>query len=554
MAQFGFGLNINETAQETGYDQYKTSLFESLGAVAADNWNFNPVMSLFNIFGTDALGTDLFNVDGIVPAAKKSRAAGLIPRDKDLLNKEYKDLGLYFERNEYQSVVDIMVAKKKKERERQSIMSRGPAGSWNPLSGGFYVGAAKLAVGIGTSFLDPINIGASFIPIYGQARFARSIAKAKSMNVKSAKAFRNTRLKKGALEGAVGATLIEPLVYGVAQRIQADYDLYDSFFNVAFGTVIGGGLHVGAGKLKDMGTNANFQARILKNRENLSKPEGGDPEIDLYKEYYPEEVVDQMMKLDQMDAETRKILLQKGIGDMYLDEPVNIDSIVNADPTLNGTSTAELDLRLAGAKKNLETIKKDTQMIIREGGKVNKKHLQNAIKKYNDLLAERKKFEKPIDMEIIKAKKELDDAIKFSKSKVLTGIGGKERLVAEARKKYNDLLAKRKNQTEPVVNEPLVNTTKPSNELNITTKKQVKTFNDLEPSQQDFELTTKEARLIKLRTKQNASKFPLDFLDPITRKKDTLLEDAAEELDEINSKSDELKEAAADFINCTQGN
>ena len=40
---------------------------------------------------------------------------------------------------------------------------------------------------------------------------------------------------------------------------------------------------------------------------------------------------------------------------MYLDEPVNIDSIVNADPTLNGTSTAQLDLRLAGAKKNLET-------------------------------------------------------------------------------------------------------------------------------------------------------------------------------------------------------
>jgi len=492
MAQFGFGLNINDTAQETGYDQYKTSLFESLGAVAADNWNFNPVMSILNLKDVQTAGAE-------------SRAAGIIPRDKKLLNEEYRDLGLHFERNEYQSVVDIMVAKKKKERERQSIMSRGPEGSWNPLSGGFYVGAAKLAVGIGTSFLDPINIGASFIPIYGQARFARSIAKAKSMNVKSAKAFRNTRLKKGLLEGAVGATLIEPLVYGVAQRIQADYDLYDSFFNVAFGTVIGGGLHVGAGKLKDMGTNANFQARILTNRENLSKPEGGDPEIDLYKEYYPEEVVDQMMKLDQMDAETRKILLQKSIGDMQLDEPVNIDSIVNADPTLNGTSTAELDLRLAGAKKNLETIKKDTQMIIREGGKVNKKHLQKAIKKYNDLLTERKKF------------------VNTTK-------------------------------TKPVVNEPLVNTTKASNELNITTKKQIKTFNDLEPTQQDSELTTKEARLIKLRTKQNAAKLPFDFRDPITGKKDTLLEKTGEELDEVNSKSNEIKETIEDFINCSQGN
>ena len=126
-------------------------------------------------------------------------------------------------------------------------------------------------------------------------------------------------------------------------------------------------------------------------------------------------------------------------------------------------------------------------------------------------------------------------------------------------KKYNNLLTERKkfvktNKTKPVVNEPLVNTTKPSNELNITTKKQIKTFNDLEPTQQDSELTTKETRLIKLRTKQNAAKLPLDFLDPITGKKDTLLEKTGEELDEVNSKSNEIKEMAADFINCTQGN
>ena len=485
MAQFGFGLNINETAQETGYDQYKTSLFESLGAVASDNWNFNPVMSLFTLSDVQSAG-------------EESRAKNIVPRNRKLLNEEYKDLGLYFERDEYQSVVDIMVKKKKRERERQSIMERGPKGSWNPLSGGFYVGAAKLAVGIGTSFLDPINIGASFIPIYGQARFARSIAKAKGMGEKSAKAFRRTRLKRGAIEGAGGALLIEPLVYGVAQRIQADYDIYDSFLNVAFGSVIGGGLHVGAGKLKDMNTNAKFQARILTNRENLSKPEGGDPEIDLYKEYYPEEVVDQMMKLDQMDAETRKILLQKSIGDMQLDEPVNIDSIVNADPTLNGTSTAELDLRLAGAKKNLEIIKKDTQMIIREGGKVNKKHLQNAIKKYNDLLAERKKF------------------VKTTK-------------------------------TEPVITDPIVNRKKVSKEMPSESPQKIIT-------NEDVQLKTAEERLVKLRTKQNDAGLPLEFTNKSTGQKDATLKEADEALEEVNSKSDDIEAGFADYINCINGN
>ena len=485
MAQFGFGLNINETAQETGYDQYKTSLFESLGAVASDNWNFNPVMSLFTLSDVQSAG-------------EESRAKNIVPRNRKLLNEEYKDLGLYFERDEYQSVVDIMVKKKKRERERQSIMERGPKGSWNPLSGGFYVGAAKLAVGIGTSFLDPINIGASFIPIYGQARFARSIAKAKSMNVKSAKAFRRTRLKKGALEGAVGATLIEPLVYGVAQRIQADYDLYDSFFNLAFGSVIGGGLHVGAGKLKDMNTNANFQARIRINRENLSKGDNGKPEVDLYKEYYPDEVVNEMMRLDQMDSETRKLLLQKSIGDMQLDEPVNTGPIANADPTLNGTSTAELDLQLIGAKKNLEIIKKQTQEIIKDGGKVNKKHLQKAIKKYNDLLAKRKKL------------------IKTTK-------------------------------TEPVITDPVVNRKKVSKEMPSESPQKIIT-------NEDVQLKTAEERLVKLRTKQNDAGLPLEFTNKSTGQKDATLKEADEALEEVNSKSDDIEAGIADYINCTNGN
>ena len=485
MAQFGFGLNTIKTAQETGYDQYKTSLFESLGAVASDNWNFSPVISIKNMSNIGAASTE-------------SRKAGLLPIDKNLLNEEYRDLGLFFERNEYQSVVDIMVDRKKKERERQSIMARGPQGSWNPLSGGFYVGAAKLAVGIGTSFLDPINIAASFIPIYGQARFARSIAKAKGMGTKSAKAFRNTRLKRGAIEGAGGALLLEPLVYGAAQRIQADYDLYDSLLNVAFGTVLGGGLHVGAGKLRDINTNAKFQARILTNRENLSKPEGGDPEVDLYKEYYPDEVVNEMMKLDQMNPETRDLLLQKSIGDLMLDEPVNIGPIVNADPTLNGRSTQQLDLQLMGAKKNLEIIKRDTQMIIREGGKVNKIHLQKAIKKYNDLLAERKKFVNTT-------------------------------------------------RTEPVITDPIVNRKKFSKEMATEYPQRIIT-------NEDVQLKTAETRLVKLRTMQNDAGLPLEFTNKSTGQKDATLKDANEALEEVNSKSDDIEAGVADYINCINGN
>nr|BAR15361.1 putative internal virion protein D [uncultured Mediterranean phage uvMED] len=473
MAQFGFGLNINKTAQETGYDQYKTNLFESLGAVAKDNWNYNPVISLMTYGDT-------------LEAEKESRLLNIEPVDRNVLNERYKDIGLYFEQDEYQSVVNIMVDQKEKELERQSIIQRGPKGSWNPLNGGFYVGAAKLATGIGVSFLDPINIGVSFIPVFGQANFAR---------VAATTSFRTARLARGAVEGAVGATLVEPLIYGVAQKVQADYDLVDSFMNIGFGSVIGGGLHVGAGKLKDIKTARDFEARILANRENLSTVEGGEPEINFYKEYYPADS-ELMMRLEQTDPELRKRLLAKAIGDQQLDEPVNVTDIANADPVINGTSTKQLDIQLNAARKNL------------------------------------------------------DDAIKFSKSDELTAKGSKEKLVADARKKYNELLTEKQKlnkevRTEPVVNETKINSKKISDDLELNSVKN----STVRAEPQDTRIKISEERLLKIRTAQSEKGLNLKF-----GPEDTTLKAASEQLDEVNSKSQEIDDIVADYINCSNGN
>jgi len=311
----GFGLNVDETAQETGYDKYEVSLFESLGAVAADNWNFNPVMSLWNYSDlSEARNKSKFNKENMV--------------DRLELNKEYAKIGLYFEEDEYQSVVDIMVREKNEERARQNIMMRGPKGSWNPLSGGFYVGAAKFATGLATSMVDPINIAASFIPVFGQTNFARLVAK---------QGFTKARAVRGAVEGAVGATLVEPIVYGVAQSLQADYDMYDSFLNVTFGTVLGSGLHVGAGKLKDINTRRKFNEKIAEGKRILGDDTETDIDINLYREYYPEN--SQIMKdLEATDPNTRKMLLQKALGDALLDDAIDVTPIANADPVLRNSS------------------------------------------------------------------------------------------------------------------------------------------------------------------------------------------------------------------------
>jgi len=311
----GFGLNIDETAQETGYDKYEVSLFESLGAVAADNWNFNPVMSLWNYSDlSEARNKSKFNKENMI--------------DRLELNKEHAKIGLYFEEDEYQSVVDIMVREKNEERARQNIMMRGPRGSWNPLSGGFYVGAAKFATGLATSMVDPINVAASFIPVFGQTNFARLVAR---------QGFTKARAVRGAVEGAVGATLVEPIVYGVAQSLQADYDMYDSFLNVTFGTVLGSGLHVGAGKLKDINTRRKFNEKIAEGKRILGDDTETDIDINLYREYYPEN--SQIMKdLEATDPNTRKMLLQKALGDALLDDAIDVTPIANADPVLRNSS------------------------------------------------------------------------------------------------------------------------------------------------------------------------------------------------------------------------
>ena len=311
----GFGLNVDETAQETGYDKYEVSLFESLGAVAADNWNFNPVMSLWNYSDlSEARNKSKFKKENMI--------------DRLELNKEHAKIGLYFEEDEYQSVVDIMVREKNEERARQNIMMRGPRGSWNPLSGGFYVGAAKFATGLATSMVDPINVAASFIPVFGQTNFARLVAR---------QGFTKARAVRGAVEGAVGATLVEPIVYGVAQSLQADYDMYDSFLNVTFGTVLGSGLHVGAGKLKDINTRRKFNEKIAEGKRILGDDTETDIDINLYREYYPEN--SQIMKdLEATDPNTRKMLLQKALGDALLDDAIDVTPIANADPVLRNSS------------------------------------------------------------------------------------------------------------------------------------------------------------------------------------------------------------------------
>jgi hypothetical protein len=135
-----------------------------------------------------------------------------------------------------EGALDILMRRKQEELQRQVILSSGPRGSV-PVS---------ILAGFAASAIDPLNITSAFIPVVGEARYARMLANASGVAGRA-----GVRAGVGALEGAVGAALVEPLVLSNAREYQADYDMSDSLANIAFGSVLGAGLHSLGGAYSD---------------------------------------------------------------------------------------------------------------------------------------------------------------------------------------------------------------------------------------------------------------------------------------------------------------
>lgn len=127
---------------------------------------------------------------------------------------------------------------------KQRELSRQAKGAMNQS---MFSHLAGFAGGLAGSAIDPINIASAFVPIVPEARLATMLGKAGS----SALGRAAVRAQVGATEGAVGALMIEPFTYAMAQYEQMDYTPVDSFMNVVFGGLLGGGLHMAGGAVYD---------------------------------------------------------------------------------------------------------------------------------------------------------------------------------------------------------------------------------------------------------------------------------------------------------------
>jgi hypothetical protein len=225
----------NRALRQLGIDAYPASTSDVLGATAEDAWSLNPT----NVLGRAVRRGPEFDLESVGAEFGVETMGNPRPRptlSKDEANEKWGIKGeLSFEADTPEEIARELYELKRAELRRKNVLSRG--------QGGFVETAGQFAVGLGVSALDPLNIASAFIPVVAPARYAIWASRFGTTGA---------RALKGGVEGFTGAAAVEPIVLAGARYEQADYDATDSMLNLAFGTVLGGGLHVGLGKVGDL--------------------------------------------------------------------------------------------------------------------------------------------------------------------------------------------------------------------------------------------------------------------------------------------------------------
>lgn len=165
---------------------------------------------------------------------------------------------LSFKSNISDAVASDLNGEKRRQMLREDAISGGPQG--------VAASVARGAAGMIPQFMDPLNLGVSFVPGLGDARIAsllgegavaatrmgaEGIAGALTRQVARTEATGALlgasspgRLLQGASQGVMGQAALEPLNYAFAREDHNDWSMGQALGDIAFGGVLGGGLHM----------------------------------------------------------------------------------------------------------------------------------------------------------------------------------------------------------------------------------------------------------------------------------------------------------------------
>lgn len=296
---------ITRTAPRgTILEDYTASLSDVLGAAAGEAFTRNPIPSLRRgIEQADEYGPIIAAPDEMGGAT--IRGAPPTPMlSPEEANERGAPYGLTYDEETPQGLVDRQIELKRAEVARQAVLRRG--------RGGIGEGAARFATELLVTATDPLAVASAFVPVVREARFASWAARHGATRA---------RLARGAVEGGVGAALIEPIILQQVLAEQAEYGLLDSLLNVTVGTALGGGLHTIGGAFGDA---------IARSR--------GEPTL--------------MERVAGARAETREAALRSSVAQLAEGRQVDVDAILRSDPAyraplLRQTDEAPLRQRLA---------------------------------------------------------------------------------------------------------------------------------------------------------------------------------------------------------------
>lgn len=201
---------LNRSASELG-----STTTERLGAQFAGAFEDNPVplvMRLNDIASANRRGN-------FIPRADAQRIAEQNGAMLDLPGDGVSSEAL-----------DIMIESALKRQRRQAVIESAPQGMG--------VAAAGFATELGAGLLDPAGFALNFVPVVGQ-----STRLALATNSARVSTRLGARTAVGAIEGAVGQAMVEPLTGYVYRQEGREYGAMDAATNIAFGTVLGSTAH-----------------------------------------------------------------------------------------------------------------------------------------------------------------------------------------------------------------------------------------------------------------------------------------------------------------------
>ena len=283
--------------------EFTAPLSEVLGAEADRAWLYSPLSSIIR-------GSELSEAQGDTQVREDVKELDPVSRlkryrdgsawehapdtgtgaflDKDTAQEQITESKLPLKAPEQgitQGALDILIERKKNEQRLTDSLNRAESS--------VLTGAAQLATGLGVTILDPLNIASALIPVMGPARYANLLAQRTTAFSRGA-----FRANVGARSGAVGAAVVEPIILSAAQAEQAEYDMSDSLLNIAFGSILGGGLHAGGGAVKDA-----LAARRAKITPEGAASEALDATTPAVREELGRSAVSQMASGRQVDVE-----------------------------------------------------------------------------------------------------------------------------------------------------------------------------------------------------------------------------------------------------------